>query len=220
VTILPTQEHPTLKQLRAVILDYGDVISLPADPAVLSWMAAQFGVPLKRFRQTYALYRHEYDRGTLDAKQYWRLVGEADGVDLDDEKIAELRKSDVAMWSRLNPMVLEWANELRFAGLKTAVLSNMHADMVEHLRVNGEWTKRFDFVALSSSIRMAKPEPEIFRYCLKGLDVSAGEAIFIDDREANVEAALAVGLNAIFAPTTEELQFTLEALGFTPLPNS
>ena len=208
----------TGSQLRAVILDYGDVISLPADPTVLKWMAALFQVPVKRFRETYGQFRHEYDRGALEATDYWKKVGEANGVCLNAEQIDQLRQADVAMWSRLNRPVLDWVEDLGEAGYKTALLSNMHHDMVQHLRSNGEWTKRFDFLTLSSSLGMAKPEPEIFEHCMHGLGVQAHEAIFIDDREANIDGALRAGLAGIFAPTTEALVDMLNTIGFSPVP--
>lgn len=204
--------------LRAVILDYGDVVSLPADPEVLAWMAAQFQVPLKRFRQTYGRFRHDYDRGAFSAAEYWTNVGAANGVAVTDQQIEELRKADVKMWSRLNQPVLDWVYELREAGYKTALLSNMHHDMVQHIRANAEWTKRFDFLALSSSLGMAKPEPEIFEHCLKELGVAANEALFIDDRDENIEGALRVGLSGIVVPTTLALVDMLETIGFNPVP--
>ena len=204
--------------IRAVILDYGDVISLPADPAVIAQMAAIFGLPEERFRQLYGSFRLDYDRGTLDANQYWSHIAQAAGVELSTGRIADLRKADVAMWSRLNPTVLRWAEQLRAGGMKTAVLSNMHDDMVQHLRSNGEWTKSFDCLTLSSPIRMAKPQPEIFKHCLRLLTVAPHEALFIDDREVNVQAAQSQGIRGIVAPSTAHLRAQLEAIGFVPLP--
>lgn len=208
----------TGSSLRAVILDYGDVVSLPCDPAILSWMASIFGVPVDRLRQTYGRFRHDYDRGALDAQQYWRNVAEANGVNLTDAQIEQLRKADVAMWGRLNQPILRWVEQLRRARFRTALLSNMHHDMVEHLRANAEWTKGFDVLTLSSSLGMAKPDPEIFQCCLKQLGVSADQALFIDDRDANIEAALRLGISGIAAPTTEALVDMLEMSGFTPVP--
>lgn len=218
MTRLAETAPPFPYPIKAVILDYGEVISHPADPKVISWMAQMFGVQVQGFRQTYGQFRHDYDRGTLSAIEYWTNVGEANGIHPSAEQIDELRKADVRMWSRLNQSVLDWVLELREAGFKTAVLSNMHDDMVQHLRTNGEWTKRFDVVTLSSSLGTAKPEPEIFEHCLNGLGVTASEAIFIDDREANIEGALRVGLSGIVAPTTEALVTMLEAMGFSPVP--
>jgi putative hydrolase of the HAD superfamily len=65
---------------------------------------------------------------------------------------------------------------------------------------------------------MAKPQAEIFEYCLKKLDVKASEAIFIDDRGDNIEAALRLGIAGICAPSTHALVDLLDAVGFQPLP--
>jgi putative hydrolase of the HAD superfamily len=209
---------PTLSTIRAVILDYGDVISLPADPEVIRWMANLFGLTEARFRHIYGSFRHDYDRGTYSAAEYWKHIADAAVRELSDNEIAELRKADVAMWGRLNPDILLWAERLRATGYKTAILSNMHDDMVQHIRANGEWAKRFDCVTLSSEIGMAKPEPEIFEHCLKCLGEAPEDAIFIDDREVNIEAAIRAGISGIYAPSPEALKDILSAMGFRPLP--
>jgi len=204
--------------IRAVILDYGDVISLPRDPAVLSEMAAIYKMPESEFGMVYDSLRHDYDRGNFDPEEYWKRIGKKTGVEPRSEDIVRLRDADVRMWGRLNHAILRWADQLRAAGFKTAVLSNMHHDMVERIRGNGEWAKRFDCLILSSAIKMAKPEPEIFQHCLECLGVSPQEALFIDDRETNVRAAEAVGIRGIVAPSTAELKTKLTAMGFRPLP--
>lgn len=205
--------------IRAVIFDYGDVISLPADPAVIAWMTAQFHLTEEGFRQVYAAFRHEYDRGNLDAAGYWGNIGRAAGVELSGDEIAQLRQADVAMWSRLNEAILRWASLLRAEGLKTGVLSNMHADMVDYLRANGEWTRIFNCVTLSSVVHLAKPEPDIFNVCLRDLGVRPEEALFIDDRERNVAAAQALGIWGVAAPSPAQLRANLQAFGFCPLPS-
>ena len=172
---------PYLSNIRAVILDYGNVISLPADPEVIRWMAELFGVTENRFRHVYGSFRHDYDRGSYSAAEYWKHIAHAAGREVSADEIEELRRCDVAMWGRLNPDILLWAERLRAAGYKTAILSNMHDDMVQHLRSNGEWAKRFDCLILSSAIGMAKPEPDIFKHCLKSLGVAPENAMFIDD---------------------------------------
>jgi putative hydrolase of the HAD superfamily len=204
--------------IRAVILDYGDVISLPRDPAVLSEMAAIFNVSEDEFRKYYDFFRHDYDRGSFDAEEYWKRIGEKAGVTPSAHEVALLRDADVRMWARLNQTILRWTDQLREAGFKTAVLSNMHSDMVERIRGDGEWSRRFDCLTLSSAIKMAKPQPEIFKYCLKGLGVAPEEALFIDDREPNVRAAEEIGIRGIVAPSTEELKARLVEMGFEPVP--
>ena len=214
----PANSLLSYRPIRGVILDYGDVISHPMDPAVVADMARMLQLTEERFRPIYDSFRLDYDRGTLSPDQYWACVAQAAGVDLTGEQIAGLRQADVSMWSRLNESVLKWAGDLRAAGLKTAILSNMHHDMVQHIRQNGAWTENFDCAIFSSPLRMAKPDPEIFKHCLNCLQLESHETRFIDDRERNVRAAEAQGIRGIVAPTTSDLRSQLKAIGFSPLP--
>jgi putative hydrolase of the HAD superfamily len=206
--------------IRAVILDYGDVISQPPDPAAIAAMAAMFGVAEDRFRQIYASLRHAYDRGDISAHQYWTEMARAAGAELSARQVEHLREIDLAMWSRLNPSVLHWAGQLRATGMKTAVLSNMHDDMVQKVRKDPSWAELFDCMTLSSAIHIAKPDAGIFTYCLECLNVAPHEALFVDDREPNVQAAQAMGIRGIVAASPKQLRSELEAIGFTPLPES
>lgn len=204
--------------IRAVILDYGDVISQSPDPAAMAAMAAMVGLAEDRFRHLYGSLRHAYDRGDVSAHQYWREIARAAGAELSASQVEQLREIDLAMWSRLNLSVLRWAGQLRSTGRKTAVLSNMHDDMVQKVRKDPMWAETFDCLTLSSAIHIAKPDAEIFLHCLECLDVAPGEALFVDDREPNVQAAQALGIRGIVAASPAQLREQLEAMGFTPLP--
>ena len=181
-------------------------------------MAGVFDLPEDQFRHLYAAMRHGYDRGDVGAKEYWVRIAQAAKVELDAEQIGDLRRIDVAMWSNLHPAILRWVDKLRSAGLKTAVLSNMHDDMVQHIRQNADWIARFDCLTLSSAVRMAKPDAEIFWHCLQCLRVAPQEALFIDDREPNVRAAEALGIRGIVANSPAQVRTQLDAIDFTPLP--
>ena len=62
--------------IRAVIFDYGEVLSSAPDPNVVTSMAGILGVNQERFRQLYASLRHAYDRGDMTASEYWtKLAG-------------------------------------------------------------------------------------------------------------------------------------------------
>lgn len=204
--------------VRAVILDYGDVISQSPDAAVIAAMAGVFRLSEANFRQLYGAMRRAYDRGDLDASQYWTGIAQAAGVALRDGELAQLRQWDVAMWSNVHPAILQWAVQLRSSGVKTAVLSNMHGDMVRQLHNNAIWAASFDCLTLSSELGMAKPDAEIFRHCLECLQVAPQEALFVDDRETNVQAAEALGIRGIVSNSPAQLRRELDAIGFTPLP--
>ena len=56
----------------------------------------------------------------------------------------------------VEPGVLRWVGQLRASGVKTAVLSNMHDDMVQKIRQDPTWAQNFDCLTLSSEIRLGQ----------------------------------------------------------------
>ena len=161
--------------IRAVILDYGDVISQPPDPAAITTMAEVFNLPEDRFRHLYGTFRYGYDRGDLNARDYWSEIARAAESRTQREcRSNQLRETDLAMWSRLNPSDCVGRTNSRSSGMKTAVLSNMHDDMVQKVRKDPTWEARFDCLTLSSAIGMAKPDAAIFQ-TLPGVLESCGQ---------------------------------------------
>ncbi len=212
------QKSRTRAQIRAVIFDYGEVLcDAPADTYVAA-MACVVNMTVERFRALYSIERLEYDRGALDARDYWSAIANAGGRSLTSEQIEQLRRIDVAMWSGVNKGMLLWVRDLRLHGVKTAVLSNMHVDMVHHAKANFDWLADFDCLTLSSELHMVKPEPKIYRHSLECLGVAPEEALFLDDRESNVRGAQAVGLQGIVVGSLAQLKADLQAIGFQPLP--
>jgi putative hydrolase of the HAD superfamily len=61
------------------------------------------------------------------------------------------------------------------------------------MRSRSEWLQLFDHLIFSSEVRLTKPVPAIFLKCLQVLRVKPEQALFIDDRDANVETAIALG---------------------------
>jgi putative hydrolase of the HAD superfamily len=122
------------------------------------------------------------------------------------------------MWSAVNPDMIAWIEKLSNAGIKTAVLSNMHADMADYARRNFRWLVGLNCVTLSAEVRSIKPQPEIYEHCLRELETSPAETLFIDDREVNIKAAEAMGIHGIQFKSLPQLRSELAAGGFPVLP--
>jgi putative hydrolase of the HAD superfamily len=206
---------PTVK---AVILDYGEVLCLLPTPDAIARMARIFHVDPQSFLPIYTESRGPYDRGDLLPEEYWHAFASQAGVTLSGDMIEELRRWDVEMWSRTNGPMILWLENLRSAGLKTAILSNMPVDMVTHVRRNFPWMKHFDHQIFSADVRRVKPEPAIYEYSLDVLKVPASEVLFVDDRDANLEQARAAGMRGIRFRSVNQFRDDLHALGFNVLP--
>ncbi len=205
-------------QIKAIIFDYGEVLCFPPTPADIGRMAEVFGVNPDHFRPLYEKNRLAYDRGDLEAEEYWAKFAADTDTKLTPEQVKELREWDAEMWSRLNPVMMEWLLALQSAGIKTAILSNMQADMVNHVRRSFPWVGKFHHAVFSHEVRMAKPEAEIYQHCLRGLGTAPEETLFIDDRQRNVKAAQELGIQTVHLKSVAQLRAELEARSFAILP--
>ncbi|WP_405901016.1 HAD family phosphatase [Streptomyces sp. NBC_00727] len=75
-----------------------------------------------------------------------------------------------------------------------------------------EVNDRFDVLAFSCALGATKPAGEAFAGALGLLGATAGEAFFVDDREANVRAARELGLTAVLFEGGAALRRTLDQL--------
>jgi putative hydrolase of the HAD superfamily len=204
--------------IRAVILDYGEVLCFQPEPEALGRMAKIFRIAPEHFLERYARTRGPYDQGVLTAEDYWEGFARDAGVGMDAALLEKLRAWDTDMWSRINDKMTAWVEKLHAAGLTTALLSNMQSDMAAFARKNFAWLARFDHQIFSCEVRLIKPDPTIFRHTIQCLNLEPHAILFVDDRQANVEAATAAGLRALRFQSIEQLTVELEKMGFGILP--
>ena len=127
----------------------------------------------------------EYDRGVVSYEQVVTDLAEYNHC---DRELADknLRRSILTQEEIVATKAL--VADLKAAGYKLYVLSNMSLEFIEFLRKT-EVYKYFDGEVVSCEEHVVKPDAEIYRRLVEryGLDVS--ETLFIDDRKENVEAA-------------------------------
>jgi putative hydrolase of the HAD superfamily len=218
--ISETPETVRGSEIRAIILDYGEVLCLQPTEQQIFRMADLFGIGSPQFQTLYEKNRLAYDRGDLSPDRYWFAFADEPGVRLAANKIPLLRAWDVEMWSNTNPVMIAWLEALQQSGLRTALLSNMHADMVAKVRGEFDWIRKLDCAVFSHEVRLAKPELRIYQHCLEALGTNARETLFIDDREVNITAARTIGLAAIRFASVPQLRAELERLEFRVLPSA
>ena len=198
--------------LSTIIFDYGGVLGLPLDPAREAAMERLARLPHERFQEVYQRDRIELDRGTIPTDEYWRRILAAGGVEATPALLSRIEREDALGWSRVNHRVVEWSSELRDAGVRTAILSNMPFEKLAFMRSDGQfrWIDDFQVTVFSCDCRLVKPEPSIYRLCLERLGAQPEECLFLDDVAVNVEGARAVGLPALQFTTSERMTSVLE----------
>jgi putative hydrolase of the HAD superfamily len=182
--------------LRALVLDYGEVLCAPPTVESFAPLVEIAGVPHAVFEPVYWASRSAYDRGDVDGVGYWALVGRDLGVSFDADQRARLIAADTEVWTVLDEAMLSWASEVGAAGVPLALLSNMVREIGIHLRDELHLFDGFAHVAYSYEVGAIKPDPEIYAHVLAALELEPPDVLFVDDREANVVAARALGWNA------------------------
>jgi putative hydrolase of the HAD superfamily len=180
------------------IFDYGGVLVSCQRPQELARLAQIAGVPEDAFNELYWSDRLDYDKGLLTAAEYWQaLANRGGGGRLGQQEVQDLSELDSESWMHFDDVMWEWIDQLRGAGKRVAMLSNMPRELGEALKARTDKLDLFDQVTLSYEVHSVKPEPAIYEHCLQGIGTAAEQTLFLDDKIANVQGAELLGIRAM-----------------------
>jgi putative hydrolase of the HAD superfamily len=163
--------------------------------------------------------------GEVWAAERPSLSGERDFVsDLEQVLMrwnsAHLLDEVLAVWTNIetDSAMLATIAELRAKGMICCLATNQQAHRASYM--TAVLREFFDREYYSFRIGISKPDPEYFRTIAKDLGLVPSDLLFIDDYRANVEAARAVGLNAVLfsaspATSRQTLGSLLAAFGIS-----
>ena len=177
-----------------MLLDYGEVISLPQPADDIAAMAALAGQTLATFQDRYWRHRDPYDRGQAPHAYWGNVLGRA--LSPDDPVVTELTTADVTSWSHLDPATLQMIEEFTDRHHPLALLSNAPESLATAID-RAPWAAAFTHCFYSCRFALAKPDAALFEEVLRRLDAAPNEITFLDDRADNVRAAAALGINAV-----------------------
>lgn len=204
--------------VQAVISDFGGVLSSPMFDAFKAFQA-DLGVGEDALARAlgqatqedgenpiYALERGEVSEGEFIARME-RSLAEVVGREVQLHAFGERYFAFLSP----NQPLLDYYRELRARGLRLALLTNNVREWEPHWRAMLPMDE-FELVVDSAFVGMRKPDPAIYALTLERLGLAAEACAFVDDVEANVQAALALGLRAVHFRDTEQAVGELEAL--------
>jgi len=102
--------------------------------------------------------------------------------------------------------------ELRDAGIRLLALSNWSAETFPVALERYPFLGWFEGIVVSGEVGAAKPDERIFRVLIERHGIEPTESAFVDDSEANVRAAGALGFVAIRFTDAAALRRSLEGL--------
>ncbi|MEU9899058.1 HAD-IA family hydrolase [Streptomyces phaeochromogenes] len=196
-----------------VLFDLFGVIARHQRPGALAKMAARCHAPTDAFTTAYWACRPPYDAGRQSAPEYWtavlRSLSVDVGLDVEADTIEELRLADIDSWSRVDNRMVTYVQSLH-AVTEVALLSNIPSDHADAFLAAQPWLHTLDHVAFSGKIKAAKPAPAAFHHCVIAMRAAPADFLFVDDREENVRAAQAVGMNGHVFTDRDELTAAID----------
>jgi len=195
---------------KAVIFDFGRVISAPKPPSLFRRYELDLGLQPDTINRIMFESKAWDDalHGRLTEAQFWEAIGPELGLHCphDINSFRRRYRRD----ETINTSVVELIRRLR-PRHQLALLSNAPPGLSQWLE---DWKIRglFDVVFCSGDEGLAKPHPAVFQTVLQRLGVMPGEALFVDDTIEHVRAAEGLGLQAILFGTARELTTQLAHL--------
>ena len=110
--------------------------------------------------------------------------------------------------------VSEFMEELRARGVKMAIGSASHRDMVELVAERFALAPYLSAVVTGSDAERGKPAPDIFLMCAERMDAAPGECLVIEDSVNGLNAALNAGMPCAAFLGTAHHPFDLSGASF------
>lgn len=133
---------------------------------------------------------NDYDRGTRSIDSVAQSLAEFRGSDF---ATAKSRMLEAITYQEQVAPTAELIAELKAAGYRLFVLSNMSKEYIAYLRKMDVYSA-FDDEVISCEVGLIKPEKEIYSLLIERYNLDPAQTMFIDDRKENVDAAAALGI--------------------------
>lgn len=196
--------------VRVVLFDWGGVLVDDPSPGILEYVKTRLGPGANHGFEFPEEPMKAFQKGWISEKEFWKQVT-VDLLPHPGEIQPGLWREAFESIYREKPEVFAWIGRLRAVSIGTSALSNTEAPSVEMLHDKNY--DCFDETIFSCDCGWVKPEPEIYQLALGKVECQPGEILFIDDRQANAEAARAAGFKAHRFTSVSELFGVAAELG-------
>ncbi len=199
--------------VRAVYFNLGGVLVRTEFQAPRQHLAEQLGLEYEDIVRTVfdSDTAIQATLGTITEEEHWDAVCRRLHLPLTE---APRIRDEFFAGDVIDRELLDYLRDLR-KKMKVGLISNAWSGLRSSI-IKNKYDDAFDVMMISAEMGVAKPDERIFRSALEQLDVAPAEAVFVDDFPQNVEAALAVGMQAVLFTAPEQALEQLETMLAAP----
>jgi putative hydrolase of the HAD superfamily len=197
--------------VNTVISDFGGVLTTPL---IQSFVAFQdetgipmetLGVAMQRMAERDGIHPlFELEKGKLTEESFLGQI--ADELEPELGHRPEMHRFSEIYFDALkaNDPMIELMRDLKGRGMRMGLLTNNVREWEPLWRAMVPIDELFEVVVDSAFVGCRKPDPEIYGIMLDRLGVGAESCVFVDDVEANCEAARKLGMTAVHFRDNEQ----------------
>lgn len=138
---------------------------------------------------------NETDRGVLSEEEM--VASFAAYAPGHEEKIRHFYRIFATKF-RQQPYARDWIRSLKARGLKVYFLSNYSLQALDANPEVLDFTELMDGGVFSCHVKLTKPDPAIYACICDRYALVPEECVFIDDKQVNIDAAIAFGMKHSF----------------------
>ena len=171
-----------------ILFDLGGVLINWNDDWLYDEISLQLNKPFNKIKTKFNDALCSLFESKIDEGEFWNIVLGPDN-DIDKKIISKtfLKKSSI------NEKFLDFAKSLKNNGHLIGILSNLTPET--SMCIDKNQLKDFDYHFYSNSLKMSKPNNEIYQHVCD--HISSKNILFIDDKQENLNAAESYGIDTI-----------------------
>lgn len=190
--------------IKAVIFDmYETLITLYNSPNYFGpHMAKDAGIPVEKFKEIWSPMEGDRSIGKISLEEILELILRKNNCYSEEllNKLVEKRVwAKAECFKHLHEEIIPMLQALKEQGIKIGLISNCFSEEAKLIRESILFSF-FDAAMLSYEQGVKKPDEEIYKRCMKELQVEPKECLYIGDGGSHeLEAANGLGLRALQA---------------------
>lgn len=180
--------------IRTIFFDYDGVLTTDKSGSLTTfrYLNEASGIASSTISTAFIPYASDLYTGRMSHAQIWPQACEAMGQALDIGLLSRAFESTPP-----NAAMFSLARRLS-ANYSVGIITDNTKDRMDHLRNHQGLDAFFNPIVVSADVGSGKHGKEIFLHATARAGVAPGECVFIDNSEANLVVARAVGMHAIF----------------------
>lgn len=154
----------------------------------------------------------DYETGLITSSEFYQRVRDLLGY---QESMDTFKEDFCDMFTEI-PAMTSLQKSIREHGIPTYILSNTNELAIEFIESHFPFFKNFDGYIYSYAEKSMKPEPAIYLAMENLCGTSGSDILFLDDNQANVDGARALGWQAYLHTSPESSAQIIKDAGLLP----